>query len=209
MENSDYILDLDSPTTPIKDITISNTSKTITANEIVGPGYKAILSYDDELKSVPFTADNSVSILSFGQVKPGESLLRSNTLTIIPGSAPGFQTIGYMDHALKSVHKSEIPNTSCDNGNCTNVLPDTWTLPLTYGYGYRCDNVSNDSCNMVLKDTYRRFSNAETNDTPVTILYSNDKLKSKVEFSHKINIPGSQKLTGYKNTLFFVTSPIL
>lgn len=208
MENSDYSLELESGAT-VESVKTPKTMLPITAKEIKGPGYRAILSYDSEAKALPFSMSNSISILNFGEIKPGEPLLRSNTLTIIPGSAPGFQVTAYTDHALRSPIKAEIPATSCDNGNCTDVLPDTWTLPLTYGYGFRCDNLQGKSCDMNIKDTFKRFSSSDSKETPAIILHSNESETSIVEFSHKLNIPGNQALSGYTNTLYLITSPLL
>lgn len=208
MENSDYSLELENGAS-VESVKTPIAPLDITAKEIKGPGYKAILSYDTELKPSLFSMSNSTNILNFGEIKPGEPLLRSNTLTIIPGSAPGFQVSAYVDHQLRSSIKSEIPHTSCDNGNCTDVLPDTWALPLTYGFGFRCDNLQGKSCDMNIKETYKRFAGLDAKESPTTILHSNDSITSIVEFSHKINIPGNQTLTGYKSNLFLISSPIL
>ncbi len=176
---------------------------------IRGNGWTAVLSNKEDKKK-PFLFYVSNDLVNFGEINPGEPLLRTQTISVDPGSAKKFQVVVLQDHPLRSAEKHEIPNTSCDNGNCTNILPDTWNSPLTYGFGYRCENITGQTCNAVINsDTYRRFPNLEAGELPAPLLYSSGREKSEAMIEYKINVPGNQPNSGYTTNVTLLASPAL
>lgn len=208
MENSSYILDLDSPDTKEAKPPEAPAAPPLEKGIIRGNGFTARLSYDDETKAVPFSLTASQETINFGEIKPGEPVIRSHSL-FVPAFSYGSQILAYETHALRSIDKSEIPNASCDNGNCTNILPDVWLSPLTYGFGYRCDNITAEGCETnTNKDTYKRFSNLEVGETASFVL-SQEGHETKSVVSYKLNIPGNQKEQGYQTDIYYIGVPNL
>ncbi len=210
MENSSYILDTEvQPKTQQEKI--EKTKEVIEKSQIIkGNTYTAILESNSDGKKEPFLFTISDNIIDFGNVKPGEPLTRTQIISVTPGSANQFQVVAYETHPLRSSEKYEIANTSCDNGNCTNILSDTWTLPLTYGFGYRCENIENQACVAGIDNTlYKRFSNLEANESPSIIMRSTNKNKSSSLIEYKLNIAGTQQSGSYNTTVMFLASPIL
>lgn len=208
MENETYILDLNPPDTETAKPLEDQTQPALEKGVIRGNGFTAKLSYDDETNPAPFVVTSSQDTINFGEIKPGEPIIRSHSL-FIPAFSHGSQVLVHETHVLRSLDKSEIPNASCDNGNCTNILTDLWVSPLTYGFGYRCDNITASACEENLnKDTYKRFSTLEVGET-ASLLMSQDGSQVKSVVSYKLNIPGNQKEQGYQTDIYYIGIPNL
>lgn len=215
MSNSSYILDVTNDTsslqptpnpkpTPIKLKLPNNSSKVISGNN-----YVAYLSYDDDGNKLPLVFTNSSDALNFGKIVPGEPLIRTQSLTVLPGTNHGYQVLSYEDHVLQQ-DSASIPDTSCDSGNCTQILSDLWQNPLTYGFGYRCDNVSSSFCALGFEDNeYKRFANESVGDAPTVILSAHTGSKAESVISYKLNIGPTQTQKAYQNIIYYITVPSL
>ncbi len=212
LSNPSYNLDLNTngtvrEPTPIKENVSENVVTNSSAKIIKGDNYIAYLSYEEDNSNLPLLISISSDSLNFGNVKPGESVIRTHSLTVLPGFSNGYEVLSYEDHALLEDNVN-IPDTSCDSGSCTQVLADTWSVPLTYGFGYRCDNVKGSSCDTQFgRAYYKRFANQELGETAVKIISSSRNTQSIL--SYKINISGSQTLKGYQNTIYHILTPQL
>lgn len=210
MQNSSYILDTESEPSPARSKKTEKVNPIKSSQIINGNGFTAIMGHGQNSDVKPFTFSISDSNINFGEIKPGEPLTRTQTITLTTGSANGFQVVGFEDNPLRSANKYEIPNTNCDNGNCTNILSDIWSLPLTYGFGYRCENVAGTPCLAgINKTTYKRFSNLEAEELPSLILFSLTKTRSEAIIEYKVNIPGNQPEEGYTTTVNLLAVPSL
>lgn len=210
MQSSTYILETEIEPTPASSKPAQKVIPSKPSHIINGNGFTATLGSTKASDTKPFMFSISDSSINFGEIKPGEPLTRTQTITLVPGSANGFQVVGIENHPLRSESKHEIPNTNCDNGNCTNVLSDVWSLPLTYGFGYRCENVAGQACLAGINNTmYKRFSNLEAGELPSLILFSSTNNRSEAVIEYKINIPGNQPQDGYRTTINLLAVPSL
>lgn len=211
MENSSYILDLNQDNTeaqsgasPTPEITKDQAG---IGKTISGENFISHLSYDNDTKNLPLILSTSSDLLNFGIIQPGEPLIRTQSLTVLPGSAPSYAVLSYQNHTLEA-DGIQIPNTTCDNGACTPILSDIWTIPLTYGFGYRCDNLEGASCDTALqKDFYKSFANEKADAFPAEVLHAYTATKSSAIISYKINIPGNQANKGYQTTVYHIAVP--
>lgn len=209
MQGSSYILDTESASPQIKTQKIDKKNK-VKPNIIQGVGFSAILSDSTDSQNKPFVFSISDSVLSFGNIKPGEPVVRNQAITLTPGSANGYQVLASQNNPLRSEDKNEIPNTSCDNGNCTNMLADYWQLPLTYGFGYRCENIIGQPCLAGINGlSYKRFSNLEVDEKASLVLYSAESVTTKALIEYKINVPGNQPDKPYSTTITLSAFPNL
>lgn len=214
MSNSSYQLDINSDApTPFPKPTIAPEKKVEVSNKNVriinGDNFTAYLSYEDDTQHLPFIIESSTPVLNFGKIVPGEPLIRTQSITVLPGSARGYDVIGYENHSPQA-GSSLIPDTTCDTGNCTNILADTWTIPLTYGFGYRCDDVKGQICDAGFKkDLYKRFSNEALSENPVSILSSAEPINSESIISYKINTSATQADKAYQNIIYDIAVPHL
>ncbi|MBP7832158.1 MAG: hypothetical protein KA035_00080 [Candidatus Levybacteria bacterium] len=210
MQGSRYILETEiGPRDAVLPETQKPEAQIENPNVIKGNGWSAILSSGTDTKN-PFLFSVSDDLVNFGEINPGEPLIRTQIISVNPGSANNLQVVASQNHPLRSSEKHEIPNTSCDNGNCTNILSDYWNSPLTYGFGYMCENIEGQSCNTTMDtDTYKRFSSIEANEAPSLIVHSKTDKKSVSMIQYKLNIPGNQVNSGYTTTINLLASPAL
>ena len=92
-----------------------------------------------------FSFNVSQTIIDFGTLSATNPVTRTTNLTVINPSG-GYTVLAYEDHPLLTTNGATINDTTCDNGACSDTLPALWTNTLTYGFGYRCDNLQENDC---------------------------------------------------------------
>ncbi len=182
----------------------------INSKIIKGDNFIAELSYEDDKKQLPFLFSISSTSIFFGEIEPGEPFLRTQSISVSPGSAKGFQVLAQQDHPLTSSDNAQIPNTSCDSGSCTNILSDSWELPLTYGFGYTCADVTSEACVSSFRSKlYKRFSSLSFNENPSQVLFQSKNDKSESIIEYKLNVSPTQVKRTYSNTINYYFIPNL
>lgn len=139
----------------------------------------------------PFVLSVSQDLIDFGILSPTDPITRRQTISISKGIALGYALFAWEDHVLQDLKTSEfIPDTTCDNGACTNKIFAPWESVLTYGFGFS------------LGDGYKRFANASEPEAIIQGLYSQS-----VKMLYKVNIAGGQKPGRYQNTVTLLAVP--
>lgn len=160
-----------------------------------------------------FTFSVSSAVINFGDIQAGEPVTRSNKLSVTARSAPGYQVLASEDHEPQiSAGGASIPDTTCDDGNCSETTSALWTSPLTYGFGYRCDNLSGTACDEQFKsdDFFKQFSNSSKNESSQTVMSdANPGKTSESEITYKINVPQTQPSGLYQNNILYIAVPNL
>jgi hypothetical protein len=160
-----------------------------------------------------FSFSISSTKISFGEIKPGEPISRTNILTVSTGSAPGYQVLASESHEPRVLPAgASVPDTTCDSGNCSKSTAAAWVSPLTYGFGYRCDNISGQSCEEGFSDTdfYKKFANISKNEDAELVMtgeLANDLAQSQI--TYKINVSQSQPAGIYQNDILYIATPRL
>jgi hypothetical protein len=162
-------------------------------------------------ESSAFSFSISNSSINFGTITPGEPITRSNTLTI---SSPisGYQLTASENYPLKNPQGAVIANTTCDAGNCTFAVAGLWNSPLTYGFGYRCDNLASSDCSSTFSQSnyYRSFASAAQNQTPQSVMSNTQTTSnSQASITYKLNVAGTQPSGQYQNTVSYIATPSL
>lgn len=157
-----------------------------------------------------FSFSISEMFIDFGQLYPTNPIIRTNRLSIESPTTASFSVIAYEDQPLKSSSGSTIPNTTCDTGLCTSILSAPWTSTLTYGFGYRCDNIAGNNCapDFTNSTYYKQFADTSKQQQAQTVLKgiaSNQ--KSAGQISYKINISGTQSSEAYATNITFLAVP--
>lgn len=229
MSNDNYILQLHGID--------ATTSKTTTKDSALGasdqpapkpqtePKYKIELGFLHNKSKSPFTFSISETLIYFGTLSPTNPITRSNKLSVSSRSANGYSVIAFTNRELLASATSDvtpgasevpspsaevIPDSSCDNGLCSEFSPAPWTNILTYGFGYRCDNVIGTDCAKGFLDLnfYKQFANNSKNEIPQKILSAtNGKIDKIVQITYKVNISGTQALGSYNNTITYIAVP--
>ena len=122
----------------------------------------------------------------------------------------GSKVISSENHQLQLGARIFLPDTTCDNGSCSETIPDLWTSNLTYGFGYRCESSFENSCDQGFSDTdaFKQFANDSAKESPQTIMLnqqSNQETTGKI--TYKVNISGTQTLGSYSNVITYIAVP--
>jgi len=205
MSNDNYILQLDGVNATRPKPTVASDATTIKNNAL---GVKTEQPVKEQ--SDPFTFSISETLIDFSTLSPTNPIIRSNKLTVSKGSANGYSIIAFEDKQLSASSSAFIPDTTCDNGLCSEAVSAAWTNPLTYGFGYRCDNVVGTDCEMGFSDPtfYKQFANDSLSEMPQKVAMATSTGKEKkVQITYKVNIPITQPFAFYSNTITYIAIP--
>lgn len=217
MSNADWIIDFGNLNSTSGHPTGTHYKVSNTVGEFGGVGlysgtnYKVRAGFQYIYSIIPFRFTISNLAIDFGSLTPTNPITRTNTLTVSNGSADGYTVTAFENHALLSPPSGQqIPDTTCDSGTCNESAAAAWTSTLTYGFGYRCDNVSGTDCPSVFATPtyYRQFSNTTLGETPQAVMSGTNVGRNKQsQITYKVNISGTQAAGTYSNVITFIATP--
>ncbi len=202
MSNNDYIIK-----TEILDT--ADTSS-VQDNEVKLPTQKP---NKNTASAAPFSVSLSSDIIDFGILTPTNPIIRTVNLSIQSSLPLGYSVLAFENHPLKNdsdVSGDFIPDTTCDNGTCNQERANEWINPLTFGFGYRCDNVIGSGCDNSFSNAnfYKPLANAFILHYPQSVMKSQESKESVIRLSYKVNISKTQKTKeGYNNTITYISVP--
>ncbi len=187
---------------------LSFTSGQTPNNLFSGTNFKVRAGFQYIYSIIRFSFSISNTFIDFGVISPTSPVTRTNLLTVSNGSAYGYQVTVSQNHNLRVDNSGfEIPATTCDSGNCTSTTSDAWTSSLTFGFGYRCDNISGTDCASGFSNStyYKSFVSSPS---AVAIMSSANVGRSrKAQVTYKVNVPGTQPAGLYRNILNYIAIP--
>ncbi|MCL4353560.1 hypothetical protein M1615_03810 [Patescibacteria group bacterium] len=216
MSNSNYILQMGNLNTAAGNPANSNYKLGVTVGQTApglysGVNYKVRSGFQYIHSIIPFAFSISQTIIDFGTLYPTTLVKRTNDLTVSNGSANGYSVTAIENHQLLVPSSgSLIPNTACDNGTCTDTVSAAWTSTLTYGFGYRCDNISGSDCPGGFSNStyYKQFADQSKSDSPQSVMASNNVGRNKeVQITYMVNISSTQPAGLYTNVITYVATP--
>jgi hypothetical protein len=176
-----------------------------------GTNYKIRSGFQYISSIVRFKFSIISTYIDFGVVTPTNPVTRTNELVVSNGSANGYQVSAFENHQLLvPASGALIPNTSCDAGTCTTTTSAAWTSTLTYGFGYRCDNVIGTECATGFSDPtyYKQFADNSANQTPQAVMVGTTAgYNKRVQITYKVNISGTQVAGSYINLVTYIATP--
>jgi hypothetical protein len=177
-----------------------------------GVNFKAKAGFENLAATLPFSVSLSSDIVDFGDLSPTNPIIRTVDLGIHGTTVHGYSVLVYEDKPLTSASSSGkifIPDTTCDNGNCGTENADEWINSLTYGFGYRCDNLTGADCDSVFlkPNFYRRFPDIISNDDLQSIMSGIVSNGKKIRISYKVNVSQAQSQDIYGNIITYIAVP--
>ncbi|MBU3978676.1 hypothetical protein KKF69_06900 [Patescibacteria group bacterium] len=161
--------------------------------------------------SIFLSINISNSIIDYGPLSPTNQIYRTSSLNISSNNKKGFIVIAYENHPLNTTESNSfIPDSTCDNGSCSEVTSAIWTNTLTYGFGYRCDNVNYNNCPIDFKqsDYYKQFSDNSKNEAGQIVMSDNLPLSNhEIQITYKVNISKTQPNDNYSNEITYIAIP--
>lgn len=216
MSNSNYTLQMGNLNTAAGKPTGPNYKLNLTVGQTApglysGPNYKVRAGFQYISSIINFAFSISQTSINFGSLTPTTFVNRTNTLTISNGSANGYSVTAFENRQLLSPASGAlIPDTTCDDGTCTQSTSAAWTNTLTYGFGYRCDNVSGTDCASGFSNAtyYKQFSDNSASETPVSAMTGTNVGKNKqVQITYRVNIANTQAAGTYTNVITYIATP--
>ncbi len=213
MSNSDYIIQMGNLNSFAGNKSGSGYRLVDTGGQLApglfsGTNYTVRSGFEYIKSIVPFSFQISSLEISFGLIDPTNPVTRNNFLIVSNGSAGGYQVTAQENHALLEPGSgSFIPNTTCDTGLCTSTVSDIWTSTLTYGFGYRCDNITGTDCSsgFTNSNNYKQF--AASPSAAIVMTGANVGNNKKVQITYKVNISQSQVAGTYTNQIEYIATP--
>jgi len=212
MSNSSYIINMGNLNSFAGNKSNSSYKLSDTGGQL-GPGlysgsnYKVRAGFQYVRDITQFAFAISSTVIDFGTLTANNPITRTNILTVSNGSAHGYQVTA-MENAQLIVPASGalIPNTTCDNGLCTPTTSDTWTSTSTYGFGYRCDDVSGTNCTSGFSSSnnYKQFS---ASPSASVVLSGNTGRNLQSTITYKVNISTTQPPGLYTNQIMYIATP--
>lgn len=213
MKNSNYILQMGNLNSIAGKPTGSGyqlqfTSGQTPNNLFTGPNYKVRAGFQYISSIIYFRFSISSTFVDFGIISPTSPVTRTNLLTVSNGSAYGYQVTTSQNHNLRvDASGFEIPATTCDNGTCTPTTSAAWTNSLTYGLGYRCDNVTGTDCASGFSDSTYYKSFAASPSAVAVMSSSNVGRNRQSQITYKVNVSGTQPAGLYRNIINYIAIP--
>lgn len=171
-----------------------------------GTNWKVKAGFQYIRTNIPFSFSISQNLIDFGTLTPTNPVTRTTNLTISSGSAKGFTVLLSEDMPMTSSSSATIPDTTCDSGNCTPTNAGLWSGTLTYGFGYRCDDLTGSNCVPGFSaNFYKPFPKNPT--TTQVLLSQKGGRGRKSQITYKVNIAGSQPGGVYTNIVTYIASP--
>lgn len=211
MENSNYILH-GSNLNSITGDNSMNKPFPESAARVSDTNFTVRSGFGDAGPGTKFTFTVSPVEIDFGTIVPGEPVSRTNTLSITKSPNLSYQITVFENHVLKMSQGQAIPDTTCDDGACSEVSASGWSNPLTYGFGYRCENVTGSDCSADFSQSmaYKHFANDEAHESAQVILKSSGTRRAaQSQITYKVNVAATQASGEYQNTIMYIASPTL
>lgn len=184
-----------------------------------GVNFKVKTGFENLASSLPFSISLSSSLVDFGELTPTNPIIRTLDLETNSLTAYGYSVLIFENEPLTVAPPAEsnsatdnkifIPDTTCDNGQCDTQTASEWNNALTYGFGYRCDNVAGVDCDASFSkpNFYKHFPDLLNNDDLTSVMAGIGANNRKARISYKVNISGTQPQGSYSNVVTYIDVP--
>jgi len=177
-----------------------------------GVNFKIRTGFNNLKTDLPFSVSLSSNIVDFGVLSPTNPIVRTVDLSTNALGVYGYSIIVFEDKPLTATTSNSkifIPDTTCDKGICGVESSAEWINTLTYGFGYRCDDMIGISCDdsFARPNYYKHFPNLASNDDPQPVVSGVNSSDKAARISYKVNISGDQAQGNYENTVTYIGIP--
>lgn len=158
-----------------------------------------------------FSFSISSLFVDFGPVVPGSPVTRTNYLTVTNRSAYGYTVLASENHPLRMNPSGvSVPDTTCDSGTCNEQSSSAWSSLTTFGFGYRCDNVTGADCQSGFTNPadYKQFASSESAEIAQPVMRGVNAVRdAQSQITYKINVSTTQPAGSYENAINFIAVP--
>ena len=217
MSNKDYIIKMQDINT-VSGLTGGTnykprpTSGEISSDVLKGVNFKVRTGFENIASHLPFSVTLSSDLIDFGILSPTNPIIRTVDLRMHNLPLHGYSVIAFEDHPLRKSPDASgefIPDTTCDNGGCSQENAGEWTNTLTYGFGYRCDNVTGVDCSNSFSNSnfYKHLPDISNGQSSQSVMSGIRAKNKETRISYKVNISGNQAQGIYSNIITYIAIP--
>lgn len=217
MSNKDYKVKMQgfntiSGTTANTDYEVRSTVGNLSPAVSEGVNFKVSAGFENIESVPPFSVALSSDIIDFGALIPTNPIVRTVTLSVYSLSTSGYSVIASEDRPLQmnpDTSGVNILDTTCDNGECSYDQAQEWINTLTYGFGYRCDNVTGIDCDSSFSkpNFYKHFANTSNAESAQSVMEGIGSKNKEARVSYKVNISGNQVPGIFSNIVTYIAIP--
>jgi len=213
MSNDNFTIQTDNLDAVSQEATQNSRPKTLKDKAIISEGvnFQARVIMKNSTPASPFSISISSSLVDFGILSPTDPIIRTIELGTNSLADYGYSVTVFENGNLtaSSAAKTIIPDTTCDDGTCNAQFASEWSNALTYGFGYRCDNLAGNDCDSSFGalNSYKHFPNISSNDDPQVLMSGACSTDKKTRIAYKINVSGNQTKEIYSNTITYLGIP--
>ena len=177
-----------------------------------GVNFKVRSGIENSAADLPFSASLSTDLIDFGVLTPTNPIIRTLDLSIYSLSSYGYSVMTSENHPLQSDPDASgqlIPDTTCDNGECSEQNAQEWINTLSFGFGYRCDNTIGMDCDISFSkpNFYKHFADVSNKQFEQPIMSGIGSKNKSVKVSYRVNIAGNQPEGIYTNIVDYIAVP--
>lgn len=171
-------------------------------------GYRVKAGFQYIHSIIPFSFAVSDIRRNFGTLTPGTPSTLASTLTVSAGGAGGYSVKASENHPLQIINSStNIADTTCDLGGCSQTAGTAWVLTSTYGFGFNMigDDVPADFVNSTY---FRQFADRSSAESEQTVMSSANVGRSRsATITYKVNVSSIQEAGSYQNIITYTAIP--
>ncbi len=165
---------------------------------------------ENNKKEATFSFQIEDMLIDFGSLTPTNPVSRNTAITISNPFHTGYTIQTFQNNTLSTAEIGDsIPNTSCDNGSCTQGVGSAWTSTLVYGFGYRCDTEIKNVCfGFENLQSFKRFPTVKNSEkTEIMAQLLSPQKDTELQITYKVNISKTQKSGSYRNNITLLAIP--
>lgn len=154
--------------------------------------------------------------VNLGTLVPGVGSTDTNIITVSTPSGNGYQVLAHENHPLSLNSGVTIPDTTCDNNDCSETISKLWTSNSKYGFGFNVLGIdSNSNVNNVgtsdyftNQNYYRQFADFSASENNQIIMSENTPVNNhSARVTYKALVSSVQPSGNYQNSITFIAVP--
>lgn len=146
--------------------------------------------------------------IDLGELLPGVHNTDTNTLTIDTKGAGGYIIYVYETHPLRhSNNVTTLPDTTCDAGDCSELIAKPWTNPLIPGFGFSVSGAQ-IMPDFLTNDHFRQFADRSLNEPMQPIMSSPSvAFQNQATVTYKAGASGIEAAGNYRTEIVYIAVP--
>ncbi len=168
----------------------------------VGSGFQYIY----QIGTFGFSISNVA--IDLGELIIGTHSSGTNTLTVNSKGGYGYTVYAFEEHPLRHSNGTDfIPDTTCDNGLCSETTAQVWTNGQIPGFGFTI--TGQDVVSGFTDTTYfKQFADVSQSETMQAVMHSDDVGSGRqATVTYKVGIDANQAAGNYQTAVVYVAVP--